>query len=146
MPHSRHGLPVKQGLYDPHYEHDACGVGFVVDVKGRKSHSIVSQGSQVLLNLAHRGACGCEPNTGDCGGVLIQMPGKFMRKVAEASGFELPALGEYAVGMGSSCPSGRTTETYASKTLRRLSAPKDRPFSAGGRCRPPISGWGTRPG
>ena len=99
MPHSHPGLPVKQGLYDPRYEHDACGVGFVVDLKGRKSHSIVSQGLQVLLNLAHRGACGCEPNTGDGAGVLIQMPGKFMRKVAEASGFELPALGEYAVGM-----------------------------------------------
>ena len=99
MPHSRHGLPVKQGLYDPHYEHDACGVGFVVDVKGRKSHSIVSQGLQVLLNLAHQGACGCEPNTGDGAGVLIQMPGKFMRKVAEASGFEPRALDEYAVGM-----------------------------------------------
>ena len=99
MPHSHNGLPVKQGLYDPRYEHDACGVSFVVVIRGRKSHSIVSQGLQVLLNQAHRGACGCEPNTGDGAGVLIQMPGKFMRKVAEASGFELPALGEYAGGM-----------------------------------------------
>ncbi len=98
-PHSRPGLPVKQGLYDPRYEHDACGVGFVVDVKGRKSRSIVAQGLQVLLNLAHRGACGCEPNTGDGAGILIQMPDKFMRKAAAVSGIELPPPGEYAVGM-----------------------------------------------
>ena len=93
------GLPAKQGLYDPRYEHDACGVGFVVDLKGRKSHSIVAQGLQVLLNLAHRGACGCEPNTGDGAGILMQMPDKFMRKAAAASGIDLPSPGEYAVGM-----------------------------------------------
>ena len=58
-PHSHPGLPQKQGLYDPRYEHDACGVGFVVNIKGQKSHSIVSQGLEVLFNLAHRGACGC---------------------------------------------------------------------------------------
>ncbi len=98
-PHSHPGLPEKQGLYDPRYEHDACGVGFVVDIKGRKSNAIVSQGLQVLLNLAHRGACGCEPNTGDGAGILMQMPDKFMRKVAAAEGFELPPPGEYAVGM-----------------------------------------------
>ena len=98
-PPSPAGLPAKQGLYDPRYEHDACGVGFVVDIKGRKSHAIVAQGLQVLLNLAHRGACGCEPNTGDGAGVLMQMPDRFMRKVAAAAGIELPPLGEYAVGM-----------------------------------------------
>ena len=98
-PHSPTGLPVKQGLYDPRYEHDACGVGFVVDLKGRKSHSIVAQGLQVLLNLAHRGACGCEPNTGDGAGILMQMPDKFMRKAAAAAGIDLPSPGEYAVGM-----------------------------------------------
>ncbi len=97
--HSHHGLPEKQGLYDPRYEHDACGVGFVVDIKGRKSHAIVAQGLQVLLNLAHRGACGCEPNTGDGSGLLMQMPDKFMRKVAAAEGIDLPAAGDYAVGM-----------------------------------------------
>ncbi len=98
-PHSHPGLSEKQGLYDPRYEHDACGVGFVVDIKGRKSNAIVSQGLQVLLNLAHRGACGCEPNTGDGAGILMQMPDKFMRKVASAEGIELPPPGEYAVGM-----------------------------------------------
>ena len=98
-PHTRSGLPAKQGLYDPRYEHDACGVGFVVDIKGRRSHSIVSQGLEVLLNLAHRGACGCEPNTGDGAGLLMQMPDKFMRRVAAAEGIELPAPGDYAVAM-----------------------------------------------
>ena len=97
--HSQAGLPAKQGLYDPRYEHDACGVGFVVNIKGRKSHSIVSQGLEVLLNLAHRGACGCEPNTGDGAGVLMQMPDRFMRKAAAVEGIELPPVGEYAVGM-----------------------------------------------
>ncbi|MBI1884400.1 MAG: hypothetical protein HYS08_09390, partial [Chlamydiae bacterium] len=57
------GLPQKQGLYDPRYEHDACGVGFVVNIKGRKSHDIVREALTVLLNLRHRGACGCEANT-----------------------------------------------------------------------------------
>ena len=73
-----------QGLYDPRYEHDACGVGFIVDMKGRQSHAIVQQALQVLMNLAHRGACGCEENTGDGAGILTQMPDKFLRKVAPA--------------------------------------------------------------
>ena len=98
-PLSRDGLPAKQGLYDPRFEHDACGVGFVVNVKGQKSHDIISQGMQVLRNLAHRGACGCEPNTGDGAGILMQMPDKFMRKVAASQGIELPPVGQYAVGM-----------------------------------------------
>jgi len=68
------GLPPAQGLYYPAHEHDACGVGFVVDIKGRKSHAIVSQALTVLKNLLHRGACGCEVNTGDGAGILIQMP------------------------------------------------------------------------
>ncbi len=98
-PHAQPGLPAKQGLYDPRYEHDACGVGFVVNIKGQKSNAIVAQGLEVLLNLAHRGACGCEPNTGDGAGVLMQMPDKFMRKAAAEVGIELPPEGEYAVGM-----------------------------------------------
>ena len=79
------GLPPAQGLYDPRHEHDACGVGFVAHVKGRRSHSIVRQALQVLINLLHRGACGCEANTGDGAGILIQMPDKFLRKEAPAS-------------------------------------------------------------
>ena len=73
-----------QGLYDPQHEHDACGVGFVVDIKGRKSHGIVQQALRVLKNLQHRGACGCEVNTGDGAGILIQTPDAFLRKVAPA--------------------------------------------------------------
>ena len=98
-PHAQPGMPAKQGLYDPRYEHDACGVGFVVNIKGQKSNAIVAQGLEVLLNLAHRGACGCEPNTGDGAGVLMQMPDKFMRKAAAEVGIELPPEGDYAVGM-----------------------------------------------
>jgi glutamate synthase (ferredoxin) len=90
------GAPEAQGLYDPRHEHDACGVGFVVDIQGRKSHAIVTQALQVLMNLAHRGACGCEVNTGDGAGILIQMPDRFLRKVAPAP---LPPAGEYGVGL-----------------------------------------------
>src|SRR6478672_11180325 len=85
-----------QGLYDPQHEHDACGVGFVVDVKGRKSHAIVASALQVLKNLQHRGACGCEVNTGDGAGILMQVPDRFLRTVAPA---ELPPAGEYGVGL-----------------------------------------------
>jgi len=72
------GLPDKQGLYDSRYEHDACGTGFVVDIKGRKSHDIVQKAIQVLLNLEHRGACGSEKNTGDGAGILLQIPHQFL--------------------------------------------------------------------
>src|SRR6266403_4809222 len=93
------GPPPAQGLYDPAHEHDACGVGFVVDIKGRKSHAIVSQALQVLINLLHRGACGCEVNTGDGAGILVQMPDRFLRKHADRLGFDLPAPGEYGAGL-----------------------------------------------
>jgi glutamate synthase (NADPH) large chain len=92
-------FPLKQGLYDPRYEHDSCGVGFVVDVKGRRSHRIVEQGIQVLLNLEHRGACGSEPNTGDGAGILLQIPHGFFARECENRKFELPRAGDYAVGM-----------------------------------------------
>jgi glutamate synthase (ferredoxin) len=91
--------PGKQGLYDPAYEHDACGVGFVVDIKGRKSHHILRQGLQVLTNLDHRGACGCEVNTGDGAGVLMQMPHKFLVAAARKARIELPAPGKYGCGI-----------------------------------------------
>ena len=79
-----------QGLYDPRHEHDACGVGFVVHIKGQKTHGIVSQALQLLVNLLHRGACGCEVNTGDGAGILMQMPDRFFRKEAERLGMTLP--------------------------------------------------------
>ncbi|HEV3217124.1 MAG TPA: glutamate synthase large subunit [Vicinamibacterales bacterium] len=92
------GCPPAQGLYDPSYEHDACGVGFVVNVKGARSHGIVRQALKVLINLLHRGACGCEVNTGDGAGILIQIPDRFLRKEAARLGMALPPEGEYGVG------------------------------------------------
>ena len=93
------GLPPAQGLYDPAHEHDACGIGFVASVSGNKSHDIIRKGIQVLLNLAHRGACGCDPETGDGAGVLIQIPHKFFARECEKLGFVLPEPGAYGVGM-----------------------------------------------
>ena len=92
-------LPVKQGLYDPQFEHDACGVGFIVHKSGKKSHAIVEQGLTILENLEHRGACGCETNTGDGAGILMQIPHKFLVKVAAAANIALPEVGQYGVGM-----------------------------------------------
>jgi len=90
--------PPAQGLYDPQHEHDACGVGFVVDLKGRKSSTIVQQGIQVLLNLKHRGACGCETNTGDGAGILLQTPHEFFAEEADKLKIKLPEPGRYGVG------------------------------------------------
>ncbi len=91
--------PGRQGLYDPSHEHDACGVGFVVNVNGAATHTIVQQGLRILQNLTHRGACGCDPLTGDGAGVLVQVPDAFLRKECEALDILLPARGEYGVGM-----------------------------------------------
>jgi glutamate synthase (NADPH/NADH) large chain len=91
--------PAKQGLYDPRYEHDACGVGFIVDLKARASHELVRKALQILLNLEHRGACGCESNTGDGAGILLQMPHRFLAGQCEQIGIELPELGQYGVAM-----------------------------------------------
>ena len=95
---SRITAPTKQGLYDPQFEHDACGLGFVVNIKGKKSHQLVSDALQILVNLDHRGACGCEPNTGDGAGILIQVPHDFFAAEAAKLGFTLPAAGQYGVG------------------------------------------------
>src|SRR6202451_2922134 len=93
------GLPVEQGLYDPRNEHDACGIGFVVNIQGVQSHDIIVKGLQILINLAHRGACGCDPETGDGAGILIQIPHKFFARECAALGFTLPQVGAYGVGM-----------------------------------------------
>jgi len=94
-----HGLPQPQGLYDPRLERDACGIGFVVNVKGHKSHDIILKGIQILINLTHRGACGCDPETGDGAGILIQIPHAFFARECAKLGFTLPPPGEYGVGM-----------------------------------------------
>ncbi len=92
-------MPARQGLYDPANEKDACGVGFVAHIKGRKSHDIVSKGLEILRNLTHRGATGYDPKLGDGAGMLIQLPDAFMRKEAAKLGITLPEVGKYAVGM-----------------------------------------------
>jgi glutamate synthase (ferredoxin) len=88
-----------RGLYDPRFEHDTCGVGFVANVDGTPSHEIVEKSLRILRCLAHRGATGWDPSTGDGSGILIQMPHDFMRSAASASGITLPALGEYGTGL-----------------------------------------------
>ena len=93
---SHKALPPKQGLYDPRNEHDACGVGFVADIKGRKSRKIVEDGLKILDRLTHRGAVGADPKAGDGAGILLQLPDAFFRAEVD---FDLPEPGSYAVGM-----------------------------------------------
>ena len=93
------GLPPAQGLYDPRNEHDACGVGFIANVKGRKSNAIVAQGLQILVNLDHRGAVGADPLLGDGAGILIQIPDALFRDWAKGAKVDLPQPGHYAVAM-----------------------------------------------
>nr|WP_257817304.1 glutamate synthase large subunit [Phenylobacterium sp. J367] len=92
-------LPERQGLYDPANEHDACGVGFVANIKGRKSHEVIEAGLQILVNLDHRGAVGADPLVGDGAGILIQIPDALYRAWAAGEGINLPPAGEYAVAM-----------------------------------------------
>ncbi len=113
---SHAGMPEKQGLYDPNHEHDACGVGFVCDIKNRKSHDIITQGLEILENLHHRGAVGADPRAGDGAGILIQMPDAFFRAVTE---FDLPAEGEYAVG-ALFLPREADTRAFCEATIRKF--------------------------
>jgi glutamate synthase (NADPH/NADH) large chain len=92
-------LPIPQGLYDPSHEHDACGVGFIANIKGKKSHAIVEQGLQILKNLTHRGAVGADPLAGDGAGILLQLPDLFLREEIAKQGVKLPPVGQYGVGM-----------------------------------------------
>ncbi|MBN9552008.1 MAG: glutamate synthase subunit alpha, partial [Alphaproteobacteria bacterium] len=92
------GGPAAQGLYDPRNEHDACGVGFIANMKGVKSHRIVEDGLAMLENLTHRGAVGADPLVGDGAGVLVQIPDAFFREEMAAKGVELPPAGQYGVG------------------------------------------------
>ena len=93
------GTSVTQGLYDPAQEHDACGVGFVVDMKGRKSHQIVKNAMIILKNLLHRGACGCEENSGDGVGILLQIPHRFFQRECKQLNIPLPEAGKYGAGL-----------------------------------------------
>ncbi|GAA0177646.1 glutamate synthase large subunit [Clostridium sediminicola] len=92
-------IPGKQGLYDPQFEKDNCGVGFIANIKGEKKHGIVKKGLQILANLDHRGAVGADPKTGDGAGIMLQIPDEFFRIVCDNIGIELPSKEQYAVGM-----------------------------------------------
>src|SRR6266566_8258204 len=121
-PASAHRWPAASsrggGLYDPRFEHDACGVGMVADLSGRPAHSTVAQALTVLRNLDHRGAKGSDPETGDGAGILTQLPDAFFRA---ACGFSLPAAGFYAAGMAF-LPAGDTAAAAAMATVERLAA------------------------
>src|SRR3974390_3717976 len=90
--------PAAEGLYDPPLEKDSCGVGFIANIKGRKSHQIVTDALSILCNLEHRGAVGADPRFGDGAGILVQIPHAFFSRKAKELGFALPEPGEYAVG------------------------------------------------
>ena len=116
------GFPEKQGLYDPELEKDSCGVGFVANIKGIPSHQIVVDADTILVNMDHRGACGCESNTGDGAGILVGMPDKFVRRVCKSDfGVELPPAGQYSVG-NIFLPKNVVEREYCKKELNRLIA------------------------
>ena len=93
-------LPPKQGLYDPALERDSCGVGMVAHLKGAASHEIVRDANTMLVRMAHRGGCGCEPNSGDGAGILTGMPDEFLRGAVQRDiGATLPPAGEYGAGV-----------------------------------------------
>ncbi|HEC84182.1 MAG TPA: glutamate synthase large subunit [Thioploca sp.] len=118
-----HGaLPPEQGLYDPHNEHDACGVGFIVNIKGHQSHDIINQGLEILKNITHRGAVGADPLAGDGAGILIQTPDTFLREECKACfASPLPPLGEYGVGM-IFLPRAAENRTACEKVIERVIA------------------------
>ena len=130
------GSPAGPGLYDPRNEHDSCGVGFVVNIKGRKSHDIIRRGLQILVNLDHRGAVGADPLVGDGAGCLIQMPDKLLRDWAEEHDLTLPPLGPLRGGDVLPAAGRRARASSRSACWSTTSRPKGRACSAGARCRP----------
>src|SRR4051795_11171502 len=123
----RKGKPTAQGLYDPRYEHDGCGVGFVVDLKGRKSHELVRDGLTALVNLDHRGACGSENNTGDGAGVLIQIPHELLVYRCKAIGIELGEPGSYGVGAFFTSPDA-SQQKFGMEMFERIVAEEGQTF------------------
>jgi glutamate synthase (NADPH/NADH) large chain len=118
------GLPPKQGMYDPAFEHDACGVGFVANIKGVRSHAIIDQGLEILKNLVHRGACGCDPETGDGAGILMQVPHEFFQREMEG---RLPAPGYYGVGQ-IFLPRDRTERAIVEAVVRKVTEDEGQVF------------------
>src|SRR4029453_15975530 len=111
--------PPAQGLYDPKHEHDACGVGFVADLKGRPSRKIVENGLQILENLTHRGAAGADPLAGDGAGILVQIPHEFLREACAALGIAPPEPGHYGVGH-MFMPRNRAQRIYCESVVQRV--------------------------
>ncbi|PCJ56898.1 MAG: glutamate synthase large subunit [Planctomycetota bacterium] len=96
---SNYGYPKKEGLYDPSFEHDACGIGCITNIKGIKSHKVVQDGIKILVNLTHRGATGYDPNTGDGAGILTQIPHEFFKKEFKKINVKIPEVGQYGIGV-----------------------------------------------
>ena len=137
-------MVAKQGLYDPRNEHDACGVGFVVNIKGRKSHDLIRQGLKILVNLDHRGAVGADPLVGDGAGCLIQMPDRLLHDWADKAGKRLPQARplrrrHVLPAAGRHAPASMREQHFAEvvtgegQTLRRLARRADRPRPASAR-------------
>jgi glutamate synthase domain-containing protein 2/glutamate synthase domain-containing protein 1/glutamate synthase domain-containing protein 3 len=133
------GSPPAQGLYDPSFEHDACGVGFLCHLKGKSSRAIVADALRMLENMSHRGACGCEPDSGDGAGITVRMPDGFIRRQAKHLGINLPPLGQYGCGMiffpqdvvaRAECQRAfeRVVDEYGMKILGWRDVPVDRRF------------------
>jgi glutamate synthase (NADPH) large chain len=116
-----YGLPPAQGLYDPRLERDACGMGFIVNIDGHKSHDIIEKGIQILINLTHRGACGCDPDTGDGAGILIQIPHEFFARECGKLGFTLPEARHSTEWACASCRWNAISAWYAKASLKHRS-------------------------
>ena len=114
------GLPAARGLYDPRYEHDSCGVGFLANIHGRKTHAIIEKGIEVLENLLHRGATGADVNTGDGAGILFQVPDKFLRRECEGLGISLPAPGATGAWQATSAVPAIAPAVSIRKSLRDI--------------------------
>ncbi len=127
-------IPERQGLYDPANEHDACGVGFVAHIQGKKSHSIIEQGLLILKNLDHRGAVGADPLMGDGAGILIQIPDDFFRQEMATQGIPLPQAGNKGWGWVSLPKKWPSPLAVQKKSSVRF-APRARLSWAGATCR-----------
>lgn len=119
--------PKKEGLYDPRFEHDSCGVGFIASINGHKSHKTVEDALKILVRMEHRGACGAEENTGDGAGILTQIPHKFFRRECEKLHIELPEAGNYAVGM-LFLPTDKSKRAFSESVLLKTIAEEGQKF------------------
>lgn len=121
------GIPPQQGLYDPRYERDSCGLGALIDIKGAGSHGIIERGLKVLKNMKHRGAVGADESTGDGSGIMLQIPHDLLSREADKLGFSLPAVGEYAVGMAF-LPREPFARLYCEGVLERIAGEEELEF------------------